>query len=762
MGIFRQLQKPGNIMLTKAGVKLMDFGLAKSAAPQALDRSSVTASINTRVGNQALTAEGTLVGTFQYISPEQLEGKEADARSDIFALGTVLYEMATGKRVFEGKTTASVVAAVLASQPQPVSALQPLCPLALDKIIRTCLAKDPDDRFQSVHDVKLQLTWIAEGGSQSGAPASLSKRRKSHEGIAWTAAACALVAFLMLWLVDSRCSAPEAHVLRFTIPPPDNTTFDVLSVTSAPVISPDGRTIAFVARSAGVTQIWLRTLDSFKPSLVAGTEGAYGAFWSPDGRNLAFFVVGKLKRVATSGGPVVTVCDIDQARGGSWNREDAIVFAKFPGEIYRVPASGGQPKQVTRLDTARHESSHRWPYFLPDGEHFLYMAGATGLAGDENLIKVGALDGGPDKVLLNASSPVAYDSGFLLFVVNRTLTARRFDAKQLDFLGDPITVAEDVVYEPLFSNAVFSASGTGALLYQTGNAAHDLQLELLDASGKSLATLGEPGRMFDLRISPDGNSVAFSLIDPNSGKADIWTQNVSTGNRTRITRDVRISRGPVWSRDGTKIAYYSMRIAGKPTLYMMPSNGMGVEEKIWEPNFMGWPDDWTPDPKTLVVDERPQGGTNRISLLTLGQEGQTAPLLVTPGANVHYGRPSVDGHWIAYESDESGRREVYVSNFQKPAGRLQASLAGGRLPSWRGDGKELYYIDGVGNLIAAELKMTTGLVEVTGRHTLFQFKRLSTNYDAFPDGKKFLTALPKNDTPVPLSMVLNWAADLKK
>ena len=696
------------------------------------------------------------------MSPEQVEGKDADARSDIFALGAVLYEMATGKRAFEGKTTASVIAAVMTSEPQPISTVQRLSPPALERVIRTCLAKDADQRFQNVHDVNLQLTWIAEGGSQAGVPAVLAIRRKSREGIAWAAAACAVMAVLVLWFVHFRNSVIEKPVVRAIIPAPDNASFAVLSTYGAPMLSPDGRNIAFLASSGGVTQLWVRALASFKPNALPGTEGAHGAFWSPDGHNLGFFAQGKLKRIAISGGPVVTVCDVGEGRGGSWNRQDIMIFAKFPGEVYRVPASGGLPQKVTQLDTSRHDSSQRWPYFLPDGNHFLYLAGASGSASDENVLKVGSLDGKTDRVLLHASSPVAYDSGYLLFVVNKSLMARPFDPEKLDFLGDPVAIADDVLYEPMYSNAVFSASGTGELLYQAGSTSNDLQLEVLDANGKSLGTLGEPGRIFDLRISPDEKSVAFSLLDHNTGKADIWVQDVSTGNRTRITRDSRASGAPIWSHDNTAIFYCSNRVSNKPTTYMMPSNGMGVEQEVWKPAYWGWPADSTPDSKVLVVQERSEGGISRISVLPLGKQGQATPIVETPGANVFNARLSADGHWIAYESDESGRREVYVSNFAKPAGRLQVSSTGGRVPTWRGDGKELFYIDVAGHVIAAELKTSSGSLETTRRRTLFQFKGLATNYDVFPDGKRFLLAVPTNDAATPMSLVLNWTSDLKK
>jgi len=783
-GVVHRDLKPGNIMLTKSCAKLMDFGLAKTEPSIASSSSGLTKTLSTPAGGHPLTAKGTVVGTFQYMSPEQLEGKEADARSDIFALGAVLYEMAAGKRAFEGKTTASVIAAVLASEPQPISAIQPMSPPALDRVVKMCVAKDPDERFQSVHDVKLQLRWIAEGGSEASIPAQTATQRKSRDRIAWIVAALAVSAALSLALIHFRQPPPEGRVVRSTIQPPDNGTFVFLGRTSGPMLSPDGRNVVFLARAAGVTQLWVRTLDSFKPQPLAGTEDAYGAFWSPDSRNIGFFAQGKLKRIAAAGGPALTLCDIDQARGGSWNRQDIILFAKYPGQIYRISASGGTPEQVTHLDLSRHDTTHKWPYFLPDGNHFLYMASRLGTASEDNVVFAGSLNGKADRILFHGTSPVAYDSKYLLYVVNKNLMARPFDAAKLEFTGDPVPVAEGVQFDHTYSSGVFSASGTGVLLYQTGNATSERKLDLLDASGKTLRPLSDPlsagvqvspeGRpvvyvLMDInnggaRISPDGKRVAYVLLDANSGKADVWIYDIASGNRTRLTIDPVLSQFPVWSRDGAKIAYSSTR-SGKPVTYVKSANGMGLEQKVWEPAFAATPNDWTLDSKTLIEQDRPQAGAKaRLLMVRADGTGEATTLLEVPEANVVFSRLSADNRWIAYQSDETGRYEVYVSAFPKPAGRLQVSQAGGRLPTWRTDGKELYYLDPDGKLIAAELRENNGSLQVAAIRVLFSIKMTTGNgYDAFPDGKKFLTStVTTGETPAPLSLVQNWSADLKK
>ena len=764
-GVSHRDLKPGNIMLTKSGAKLMDFGLAKATTANTQSASTLTMSLSGSPAQQPLTARGTLVGTFQYMSPEQLEGHDADARSDIFALGAVLYEMATGKRAFTGKTQASIVAAILASEPPPISSVEPMSPPSLDRVVKTCLAKDPDERFQSAHDVKLHLKWVSERGSQAGVPAPVVAGRRNRERLAWIVAAVALLAALTFGLVYFRQATAEARVVRATILPPENGAFVTIGVTGAPVLSPDGRSVAFIARVAGVTQLWVRGLDSFKPRALAGTEDAYGPFWSPDSRSLGFFAQGKLKRIAVTGGPAVALCDVEQGRGGSWSRQDMIIFGKYPGEIYRVPAAGGTPQQVTRLDPSRHDTTQRWPYFLPDGNHFLYMASAGGSASDENIFAAGSLDGKVNRTLFHATSPMAFDSGYLLYIVDKTLMARPFDASKLEFSGDPVPVGEGVQFDPVVSNGVFSASGSGELLYQTGSSPTERNLDILDASGKTLARLGTAVPSFGARVSPDGKQVAFTLIDVKTGKDDIWIHDIASGNRTRITTDPVRSFNPAWSRDGEKLAYTSTR-SGKFDIYLKSSNGMGVEQKLWETVFPASAEDWTLDSKTLIMHDRTaSSGKIRLNLLPADGDGEPTMLLEVPGANVLHARLSGDGRWIAYQCDESGKYEVYVSPFPKPVERLQVSLAGGRMPAWRSDGKGLYYLDLNDNLTLAELKESNGSLQVTAHRVLFPMRAANPvdSYDPFPDGKRFLeNTVITEETPAPLSLVQNWTAELKK
>jgi Tol biopolymer transport system component len=742
----------------------MDFGLAKAASP-VVSSSALSATLTSPTQHHPLTAEGTVVGTFQYMSPEQVEAKDADARSDIFALGAVLYEMITGKRAFEGKTAASTIAAILAAEPPPVSTLQPMSPPALDRTVKACLAKDPEERLQTAHDVKLQLSWIADGISQPGLPAQVSGQRKNREAAAWIAAGVVVLAALAMAVIHLRDRAPQGVVVRSAILPPEKGAFVFLGPIQTAFLSPDGRNIAFLARVGGVTQLWVRPLNSFTSRPLAGTEEAYGAFWSADSRNLGFFAEGKIKRVAATGGPVLTLCEVDQARGGSWNRQDVIIFAKFPGEVYRVPASGGTPEPATHFDPARHDTTHRWPYFLPDGNHFVYMASSLGVASDDNVFYLSSLDGKVNRILFHGSSPLAYASGSLLYLVDGTLMARPFDTGKLDFVGEPVAVAEGVQFDPIYSNGVFSVSENGVLLYQIGSASTARTILLYDPNGKPLGSLGEPAPYAGPRVSPDGKRVAYTLIDAKSGKSDIWIHDLASGNRTRLTVDPVRSYTPVWSRDGTQVAYTSAR-SGKPLIYVKSVSGMGMEQKIWETAILGVPNDWTLDSKMVIAQERsPSTGRSRLILLPADGKGGPTTLLEQQTASVSAGQISADGRWIAYQCDESGKYEVYVSTFPKPTGRLQISTAGGHYASWRRDGKELYYLAPDGNLIAAELKETNGLLQVVALRRLFQTKANSLNdsYDAFPDGKKFLVStVAKEETPTPLSLVFNWTAELKK
>jgi eukaryotic-like serine/threonine-protein kinase len=487
-GVIHRDLKPGNIMLTKGSAKLLDFGLAKAtglaAAPPS---SSLTLSLHNPGSTEPVTAKGTLVGTFQYMSPEQVEGKEADVRSDIFAFGAVLFEMATGKRAFEGKSQASVIAAILEREPPPISQLQPMSPPALDRVVKICLSKDPDDRFQTAHDLKLQLEWIRDAGSQAGVPAPVVAHRKHRERIAWgSAALLAILAIVLIIGYIARAPIPAPAIVS-EISPPANTKF-VLNGTTAgpPVLSPDGQQLAFTAvGSDGHQRLWVRPLNVATSHPLQGTDGAVYPFWSPDSRHLGYFAGGKLNRIDASGGPSFAICDANLPRGGSWAQDDTILFTPTVSDpIFRIPASGGTPQPVTKLSGSANGRSHRWPQFLPDGKHFLFFLQTPDPA--SQAIYAASISGGEPTLLVRNSSAAIYaPPGYLLFVRQGTLMAQRFDVSKLQLTGDALPLAEHVAVNTVINQAIFTVSQDGILTYQAGGETGEVvRPTWFDRSGK--------------------------------------------------------------------------------------------------------------------------------------------------------------------------------------------------------------------------------------------------------------------------------------
>jgi eukaryotic-like serine/threonine-protein kinase len=534
-GIIHRDLKPGNIMLTKNGAKLMDFGLAKAtlsglaAAASNAPFLSAARTMSEASPMSPLTTAGTVIGTIQYMSPEQIEGKEADARSDLFALGAVLYEMTTGKRPFEGKSQISVASAILEKDPEPISRLQPLTPPAFDHVVSTCLAKDPDDRFQTAHDVRLELKWIAASAPQLAMPAIGANR----ERWIWISAVVLLLAALAAVYFHT-----SPNVLQPTwsqILAPENTSFDYFA--GPVIVSHDGRKLAFVATtSEGQDVVWVQPLAGLKAQALAGTEGASNPFWSPDDRSIGFFAGGKLKAVEAAGGPVVAICDAAGSRGGTWSQNGVILFALTWGALYRVPSSGGTPTEVTKLDRSRVELSHRWPYFLPDGRHFFYSAANfSGGSAESASVYLGDLDSNVSKLLFHARSNAVYTPGYILFVRDRTLMAQPLDEKRLEIRGQPFPIAEQVQYDELVWKGVFSSSYNGVLAYQGGNTGAISRLIMFDRAGQEVKTIGILGDFETHRISPDGQRLAVAVLDSSIRNYKLWLYDVFREKQTRLT-----------------------------------------------------------------------------------------------------------------------------------------------------------------------------------------------------------------------------------
>jgi Tol biopolymer transport system component len=720
-----------------------------------------------------LTQEGTILGTFQYMAPEQLEGHEADARTDIFALGAVLYEMATGRKAFSGKSQASLISSIMKEDPAPISTVEPMTPPALDRVVRTCLAKDPEDRFQTAHDVKLQLQWVAEGGSLAGAPAVVVTRRKSRERLAWAIAAIAVVVAALSTLGYLRRAPVEARCLRTSILPPEKATFDFSGANAGSLtVSPDGRLVTFVASlESGRNQLWVRALDQATPRPIAGTEGAQWPFWSPDSRFIAFFADGKLKKVDVSGAPPLVICDARNGRAGSWNREGVVLFSPDSTvPIHRVPAGGGTATPVTVLDASKGETTHRWATFLPDGRHFLYMAGthAGGTKSEANAVYVGALDSKEKTLLLRARSNVAYASGYLVYVLAKTLLVQPFDAKRQTLTGDPIPYEESILYDPGFFRAAFSVSESGVLVYATGTRESNAPLVWYDLTGKPVGDpVAEPAEYGEMEISPDGKRVAAMISDSTTGLPDIWLIDLSRRTRTRFTFGPGPSVRPTWSPDGSRIAYAGVGTRPGPAqffsaLKVKPIGGAGKEEVLFEGEGQWSPTSWSPDGRFIALEVIRASSNTKTDVWILPLDGDRKPYPFLESEHSEESADfSSDGRWVSYMSDESGRDELYVTSFPARAGKWQISNGGAVLGFWCGATKIFYLSPDLGAMFV-DLRLDPSGLEAGPPRMTFKARR-STTGAASPKCDRFLLA-PRTEgsQATSISLVSNWPALLKK
>jgi Tol biopolymer transport system component len=755
LGITHRDLKPANIMLTKSGTKLMDFGLAKQSevVPLANEPTDLT------VEQAQLTKEGTIVGTFQYMAPEQLEGKEADPRTDVFALGEILYEMATGKPAFAGNSRASLIATILSSDPQPISALQPLTPPALERLIRKCVAKDPDKRWQHVGDLSSELSWIAESGGQTVglAPAGASKRR---EALAWLVAG-ALALILVVGAISWWRSVPPQETRYFSAPLP----FSAHDLA----LAPNGKTLAVVGyqEASGKNVIWIYDVGSQGGRILSDTAAAAYPFWSPDGKTLAFFADGKLKKLEVAGGSVQALCDAPSGRGGTWNKDGVIVFTPEatlgPGRgLYRVSASGGATTRISDPDTSRGEQSHRWPVFLPDGRHFLYLAANfTGQKG-VNSIFVGSLDSNEKHFVMEASANAAYAApGYLLFPRQGTLLAQRFDPTRIALIGEPTSILQDVQYQPQVRRAVFAVSDDGLLIAQTGAGVALSQPVWLDRNGKKLGAVGDADVYGNVYLAPNGRSVAVDKTDMASLNTDVWAYDLQRDSAKRLTFDPAFDVDPIWSPDGSQLIFASNRELNVD-LYAKNSDGAQEEHAVVHDEFNKVPNSWSADAKYILYSRGPD-----LWVLTLPEMKSRAFLKAV--SILRNGQFSPDGKWVAYASNETGKWEIYVTSFPEARGKWQISAGGGEQPRWRGDGKELFFLSSGSKIIA--VPVTTGANFDAGPPVaLFQAtprQPVSTNdqfvYDVSKDGQRFLfLMLVKEAETVPVSVVLNWTAMLNK
>ena len=762
-GVVHRDLKPANIMLTKSGAKLMDFGLAKAAPPLGVPGKTVSLASP----SHPLTAEGTVIGTFQYMAPEQLEGKEADARSDLFSFGAVLYEMVTGRRAFEGKSQISVASAILEKEPEPISTLQPLAPPALEHVARGCLAKDPEARWQSAGDVARELRWILSAGSQAGVATPLRRGRRNRERLVWGALVGLLALAVIILSLPGRHTAP---VIRASMLAPADAPFNFIGdVSGPPVLSPDGTRVAFTAGKQNA--IWVRALERGEAQKLEGTEGASFPFWSPDGRFIGFIADRKMKKISANGGPAAVITEVLNARGASWSAANTIVYTPdYRESIWKVSAKGGTPVRVTTLDSAQH-TTQRWPWFLPDGKHFLYFAtNHAGVVQEHSGIYFASLDGGPSKFVVSTDSGAQYASGYLLFHNRTALMAQNFDPSNGTLSGEPTVLVDNIQYDNGTWHTAFTASDNGVLLYEPSAASAGLDLLWFDRSGKQLGAAVERGAYRGMRISPDGKRLAISVGDPTP---DIWVVDLARGSRTRVTFDPASHFMPAWSPDGQRLVFMTQTggaISMGSSLHAKPANGSGQDELLVKPDKAGeslnWPQ-FSPDGKYLVYElaSGPTGAT----IWSMALDGERKRTLLiqpqSPQARVVYFRLSNDGQWLAYSSTDSGREEVYVTSFPGGAGRWQVSANGGTFPVWRSDSKELYYMSNDWTLMAAQVHGQGTEFEVENTRSLFRLRDTvpaGSTLDVSPDGQRFVIASPPNSESAPLTLVLNWTAELSR
>jgi len=779
-GIIHRDLKPANIMLTKAGAKLMDFGLAKpemSVASRAIgpltpstptmNLASFTAAVS------PLTQKGSIVGTFQYMAPEVLQGAEADARSDLFSLGCVLYEMITGHRAFEGKSQLSVFSAILEKDPDPISASQPLTPPMLDRVVRACLAKDPADRIQSAHDVAMDLRWVAESAPDKSAK-SPSRFKKS-----WAVWATALLlAFIAVagfagyrWAKSS-----EAQLsLHAEIPPPDKFSLDSTGDAGGmPVLSPQGDKIAFVAHSGDTKLLWVRSLNSDSAQALEGTNGASHPFWSPDGHSIGFFAGGKLMRIAAAGGPVATVADAPNSRGGSWSPSDVIVFAPdFIGPLAKVSAQGGAAEPATIINRARH-TTHRWPWCLPDGKHLIFLATShTGSDPKENGIYFGSIDSTETRLILATDSAAQYASGYLLYRANTALVAQPFDPQKGTLSGSPIPVVSNLRDDIGVWRSIFAVSQNGLLIYQRGSIdSAKSHLVLFDRSGKTLAdydpqetTITNARALLgvrDVRLSPDNKRVAFA-----SGTG-IWTLDLDRKTKTRITFDQQVVQEPAWSPDGKALIFSALVTSGGGNVEIRSkaADGSGTEKTLVADQNNYHSPGWSPDGKyiTYLWGE----GEKMVSLWIRPVSGDAKPVAAvqppSQQSNLSAYRISPDSRWVAYASDESGQQEIYVTSFPEGKGKWRVSVNTGAYPAWSGSGRELFFKDLNDNIFVCTVIPKGQEVEVGTPQRLFHAASpgIGVAFDVSSDGKRVLVNHSQDEAPAPLQLVTNWLAPLKK
>jgi len=729
-GIAHRDLKPGNVMLTGAGVKLLDFGLAKTVTPAVTAAEMPTAA--------ALTAPGMWMGTAPYMSPEQLDGRPVDGRSDIFALGAVLYEMATGQPAFAGDTIAAISSAIMRVDPQPPSSMRPEVPAAFDRLVRECLTKQPDRRWQSAHDVALQLAAIRDGANSPETHAAA--RRRPMVLLAWMgalAAAAVLASAVTMRLM--RTDVAPAPSFAVDISPPAGTMFTYTSETVHFAVSPDGRQLAFVAGAPGTDRrVWIRPLASIDARAVSGTDGAAVVFWSPDSRSIGFVTGDTLKRLELASGVAVTICKVTNRSGfsGTWSQHGEILFSSNDGDaLYRVSTAGDAPSVLLRPDPSRDEVKVGFPAFLPDGHRYLYVARRSD---GSNALMLGERDGVSRVVMPIESNAQYVDPGVLVFARGGALVGQSFNASSAQVVGEPFAIAGTVRFFLSTATADFSASPNGTLVFQSH--ANRSRLAWLDRSGREVGSVGSPGNYLEVRIGPSGRTALASRTLPATGTYDIWSFDLERGSETRVTLDDAFTEMEgIVVPDGDAMVFAATR--GRPPRLMRRDLRTGHDEPLLPQGRMQGPEDVSPDGRRLAYTERTDRGTFNLWTMPLTGPATPSQIRSSPFSETRL-RFAPDGDHYSFTSNESGRAEVYVSRLSG-GGKVMVSNGGGSDARWSRDGREIVYVSSDSRMMAVAVR-TTPAVELGKPVALFaNASKPWISYDLSPDGKRFLVIIPE-------------------